>query len=107
MGLTRGTTREHIARAALESMAFQTRELLEAMQQDAGVELSALRQRRDALVSTPGATLLAAQNFAACMDGPSGSRLNRRCLPHDRNGDGSVDLRDFSVMQLAYATPLP
>ena len=36
MGLTRGTTRAHIARAALESMAFQTREVVEAMQADTG-----------------------------------------------------------------------
>ena len=35
-GLTRGTTRAHIARAALESMAFQTREVAEAMERDTG-----------------------------------------------------------------------
>ncbi len=43
VGLTRGVTREHIARAALESMAYQTRDVLEAMQQDAGVTLNALK----------------------------------------------------------------
>ncbi|MCH7988896.1 MAG: glycerol kinase GlpK [Planctomycetes bacterium] len=43
VGLTRGVTREHIARAALESMAYQTRDVLEAMQQDAGVKLNALK----------------------------------------------------------------
>lgn len=43
IGLTRGTTRAHIARAALESMAYQTRDVLEAMQQDAGIELRALK----------------------------------------------------------------
>ena len=42
-GITRGTTAGHLARAALESMAFQTRDLLEAMQKDAGVELSVLK----------------------------------------------------------------
>jgi glycerol kinase len=36
VGLTRGTTRAHVARAALESMAFQTRDVVEAMQTDAG-----------------------------------------------------------------------
>jgi glycerol kinase len=35
LGLTRGTTRAHVARAALESMAFQTREVVEAMESDA------------------------------------------------------------------------
>jgi glycerol kinase len=42
-GLTRGTTRAHIARAALESIAFQSAELLEAMQNDSGEKLSELR----------------------------------------------------------------
>ncbi|MBC19592.1 MAG: glycerol kinase [Planctomycetaceae bacterium] len=35
LGITRGTTAAHIARAAVESMAFQSRDLLEAMQRDA------------------------------------------------------------------------
>jgi glycerol kinase len=42
-GLTRSTGRAHIVRAALESIAFQTRELVEAMQADAGQELQELR----------------------------------------------------------------
>lgn len=42
-GITRGTTAGHIARAAVESMAFQSRDLLSAMQADAGVELSDLK----------------------------------------------------------------
>ena len=43
IGLTRGTGRGHIARAALESIAFQSRDLVEAMQRDAGVALDSLR----------------------------------------------------------------
>ena len=43
VGLTRGTSRAHIARAALESIAFQSAEVLEAMQKDAGEKLSELR----------------------------------------------------------------
>jgi glycerol kinase len=43
IGITRGTTRAHIARAALDSMAFQSRDLLDAMQQDAGVTLQTLK----------------------------------------------------------------
>ena len=43
VGLTRGTTRAHIARAALESIAFQSAELLEGMQKDSGQRLSELR----------------------------------------------------------------
>lgn len=43
IGLTRGTERGHIARAALESMAWQTRDVLDAMQQDSGVPLQTLK----------------------------------------------------------------
>jgi glycerol kinase len=43
VGLSRGTTRAHIARAALECIAFQSAELLQAMQQDAGQPLIELR----------------------------------------------------------------
>jgi glycerol kinase len=43
VGLTRGTTKGHIARAALESIAFQSAELLEAMQKDSNQQLSELR----------------------------------------------------------------
>jgi glycerol kinase len=42
-GLTRSTGRAHIVRAAIESIAYQTRELVEAMQADAGEELRELR----------------------------------------------------------------
>ncbi|MCA9119030.1 MAG: glycerol kinase GlpK [Planctomycetaceae bacterium] len=42
-GLTRGTTSGHLARAALESMAFQTQDLIDAMQRDSGVNLSVLK----------------------------------------------------------------
>ncbi len=43
VGLTRGSSRAHIARAALESIAYQSADLLEAMQKDAGQDLSELR----------------------------------------------------------------
>jgi len=42
-GLTRGTTREHVARAALEAMAYQTVDVVRAMERDAGVALAELR----------------------------------------------------------------
>jgi glycerol kinase len=42
-GLTRGTTAGHLARAAVESMALQTCDLLNAMQRDSGVPLSTLK----------------------------------------------------------------
>jgi glycerol kinase len=43
VGITRGTTSGHIARAALESIAFQVADLLDAMAADAGVALTELR----------------------------------------------------------------
>ena len=43
VGLTRGTTRAHITRAALESITYQSAELLEAMMKDSGLPLSEMR----------------------------------------------------------------
>ena len=43
VGMTRFINRGHIARAALEATAFQTREVLEAMNKDSGVDLTALK----------------------------------------------------------------
>jgi glycerol kinase len=43
VGLTRGTGAAHIARAALESIAYQTADVLRAMESDAGIKLSELR----------------------------------------------------------------
>ena len=43
IGLTRDTTIGHIARATVESMAFQTRDVLDLMQGEAGVKLSSLK----------------------------------------------------------------
>lgn len=42
-GLTRGATAAHIARAALEGIAFQTMDIVEAMKKDAGVDLKELK----------------------------------------------------------------
>lgn len=43
VGMTRGTTKAHIARAALASIAYQTVDILRAMQNDSGIELQELR----------------------------------------------------------------
>jgi glycerol kinase len=43
VGLTRGAGREHIARAALESIAYQTADVLRGMRDDSGLELTELR----------------------------------------------------------------
>ena len=43
LGITRGTTAAHIARAALEATALQTRDVVDAMESDTGLELPVLR----------------------------------------------------------------
>jgi glycerol kinase len=43
VGLTRGTTRAHVLRAAVEAMAYQTRDVVEVMERDAGLTLAELR----------------------------------------------------------------
>ncbi len=43
VGITRGTTKAHLVRAALESIAFQSKDLLTAMESDAGVQLKILK----------------------------------------------------------------
>ena len=43
VGLTRGSTKAHIVRAALEGIAYQVKDLLDAMETDSGEELSVLR----------------------------------------------------------------
>lgn len=43
VGLSRGTTSSHIARAALESIAYQTMDVLKAMEADSGMEIKELR----------------------------------------------------------------
>lgn len=43
VGLTRGTNKNHIIRAALESIAYQTRDVLEAMEEDSGIDLQELK----------------------------------------------------------------
>ena len=43
VGLTRGTSKAHLARAALEAIALQTKDVLEAMEADSGIKLNQLR----------------------------------------------------------------
>lgn len=42
-GLTRGTSKSHLVRATLESLAYQTKDVLGAMEQDSGIKLKSLR----------------------------------------------------------------
>jgi glycerol kinase len=62
LGLTRGSTAAHIARAALESISFQTAEVMQAMQADSGIQLKELRvdggaSRNDLLMQFQADTL--------------------------------------------------
>jgi len=51
IGITRGTRKEHIVRAALESIAYQTRDVLEAMAADSHIDLEELRVDGGAVVN--------------------------------------------------------
>src|SRR5690606_23351470 len=42
-GITRGTSKSHIARASIESIAFQTMDVLKAMEADSGISIKELR----------------------------------------------------------------
>ncbi|KGX84226.1 glycerol kinase GlpK [Pontibacillus marinus] len=42
-GLTRGTSKEHFIRATLESLAYQTKDVVDAMKEDSGIDLKTLR----------------------------------------------------------------
>jgi glycerol kinase len=43
LGITRGTTREQLVRATVEAMAYQTRDVMDAMQADSGIKVATLR----------------------------------------------------------------
>ncbi len=51
VGLTRGAKAEHIIRATLESIAYQTRDVLEAMQEDSGIDLKSLKVDGGAVIN--------------------------------------------------------
>lgn len=51
LGLSRGAKAEHIVRATLEAITYQTRDVLEAMQEDSGIELQALKVDGGAVVN--------------------------------------------------------
>ncbi|MCD6551559.1 glycerol kinase GlpK [Thermotoga sp.] len=51
IGLTRGTTREHIVRAVLESIAYQTREVVEVMEKESNIKVDTLRVDGGAVVN--------------------------------------------------------
>jgi glycerol kinase len=52
VGLTRGTTKAHLARAALEAICYQSRDVVEAMSRDAGLPLTELRADGGAVVNS-------------------------------------------------------
>ncbi len=52
IGLTQGTTRAHLARAALESMAYQTKDVVDSMEKDSGIQLKEFRADGGAVANT-------------------------------------------------------
>lgn len=65
-GLTRGTTRAELARAALESVALQTRDLVEAMRADWGAEASEMVLRVDGGMTASDWTMQFLADMLAC-----------------------------------------
>jgi glycerol kinase len=51
IGITRGTTRAHLVRAALESVCYQTRDVVHAMERDSGISLTQMRADGGAVVN--------------------------------------------------------
>jgi len=51
LGLTRGTTKAHVVRATLDSMAYQTKDVLSAMEADSDIKLQALKVDGGAVVN--------------------------------------------------------
>ncbi len=107
LGITRGTTAAHLARAALESMAYQTRDVLEAMQKDAGIAAGRIEGRRRG-VGQPSADAVPGRCLGRARlparggrnDGPGGGlprRAGRRLLA----GFGRTDSRT-GPMQCEY-----
>ena len=73
IGLTRGTTRNHIVRAVLDAMAFQTTDIIKVMEKEAGVSLNELSvdggaSANDLLLQTQADLLAIPINRPACIE---------------------------------------
>lgn len=72
-GLTRGTTREHIIRAALEGIAFQSMDVINAMSADTGNDISTIKVDGGASASCPimqfQADITGKEAYKACNSG--------------------------------------
>lgn len=66
-------------------------------------EFANLREQKNALVAAVSPVGAGSMSFADCMSGPSVTLTSSACSLHDHNGDGVVDLRDYSTLQLASA----
>ena len=84
LGLTRGSTAAHIARATLEAIAFQTRDVIDAMTADSGIPLTSLRvdggaARNDLLMQIQADVLgCAGHSTTECRDDGRRRRVSRR-----------------------------
>lgn len=100
LGITRGTTAAHIARAALEGIAFQTMDIVTAMEKDSGIRLGELKvdggASRNNLMMQFQSDILGAKVIRPKVHGDHrpGSRLSRRSggrvLERHRGGQEAV-----------------
>ena len=103
IGLTRGTTREHIIRAAQESIAYQVNDLLTAMKRDTGTALSSLSV--DGGASRDSFLMQFQSDISGLHDSPSGHprndrarrmlscRTRDRCVAQPRGAEAALAVR--------------
>jgi len=92
-GITRGTTAAHLARAALEAIAFQVADVLEAMEADAGIRLAELRVDGGAVMLV--LLLLTRRRFEMSVGPGANGSVNDRKQPNSQyNIDAAFGLCD-------------
>ena len=84
VGITRGTTKAHFARAVLESIAYQVTDLMTAMRQDAGCEISVLRVDGGASDAAPNAVVSTIAGVWKDLDELSTLRCSERVFTPER-----------------------
>ena len=65
-------------------------------------QLNEVRERKLAAANQTTTVRVGAADFSSCLSGPSHGVLAYDCREHDYDGDGDVDLADFSAYQLAF-----
>ncbi|MCD7952336.1 MAG: glycerol kinase GlpK [Synergistaceae bacterium] len=108
VGLTRGANKSHLIRATLESLAYQTYDVLKAMEEDSGIILAALKVdggacKNNFLMQFQSDVIQAPVRRPMCVEttssatGPSTTNSSRRCAPKRRKISSTAGKRRSSV----------